>query len=149
MKHQMRRSCTCLNVTNVPCLVNLLLNRWCYFVRCQANFIIRSGGSQSFLQIIWMFSTCIRKWIALPTVPGYPAVVQVGTGLDAPVQFETRPKTRAAVSWRVVIRTGHKPAVLRPGWNWTGHKPAVLRPGWNRTGVPTLQFPQLWLQLII
>jgi len=64
-KHQMRRSCPSLNIINVPCLVHLLLNRQCYFVRCQAKFVIWSGGSQSFLQNIWIFSTCMRKWATI------------------------------------------------------------------------------------
>jgi len=59
-KHQMR--CFCTKVSQAPCLVQHLLNRPCYFVLCQAKFIIWSGGSQSLYLIISIFSTCIQKW---------------------------------------------------------------------------------------
>jgi len=64
-KHQMRHSCTNLKVINVPCLVLLLRTRRYYFVLCQAWFVIWSGGSQSVLRIIWIFSTCVRKWATM------------------------------------------------------------------------------------
>jgi len=62
MKHQTRCSCMNMKVINAPSLVHLLLNRRCYFVLCQARFLIWSGGSQSFWRIIWIFSTCMQKW---------------------------------------------------------------------------------------
>jgi len=66
-KHKMRRFCMNLKVIIAPCLVHLLLKRRCYFVRFQAKFVIWSGGSQSFLQIIWIFSTCMWKWAMIST----------------------------------------------------------------------------------
>jgi len=39
-KHQMRRSRTSLKLIQAPCLVHHQFKRWCYFVRCQAKFII-------------------------------------------------------------------------------------------------------------
>jgi len=65
MKHQIRRSCTNLKVSNAPCLLHLLLKRRCYFVLFLAKFVIWSGGSQSFLRIIWIFSTCMQKWATM------------------------------------------------------------------------------------
>jgi len=62
IKHQMRRSCTNLKCIKAPWLVYLLLKRRCYFVLFLAKFVIWSGGSPSVLQIIWIFSTCMRKW---------------------------------------------------------------------------------------
>jgi len=62
MKQQIRRSCTNQREIQEPCPVHLLLKRRCYFVLCQAMFIIWSGGSQSVLRIIWIFSTCLWKW---------------------------------------------------------------------------------------
>jgi len=64
-KHHMRRSCTTLKVTKAPCLLHLHLKSQCYFVFCQAKFVIWSGGSQSFLRIIWIFSTCLCKWATM------------------------------------------------------------------------------------
>jgi len=48
-KHRTRHSCTSPKVINAPCLVHLLLKRPCYLVRCQAKFLLCSGGSYRFL----------------------------------------------------------------------------------------------------
>ena len=64
-KHQTRHSCMNSKVINEPCHVHLLLKRWSYFVLCQANFFIWSGGSHSFLPMIWIFSTCMQKWATM------------------------------------------------------------------------------------
>jgi len=61
-KHQIRHSSTNLKVIQMPCLVHLLLKRRCYFVLCQAKFLIWSGGSHTLLGIIWIFSKCMWKW---------------------------------------------------------------------------------------
>jgi len=65
MNHQMRRSCSSMKVIKPPCLMHLLIKRQCYSVRCQAKFVIWSGGSQSVLQIIWIFSTCMQIWATM------------------------------------------------------------------------------------
>jgi len=66
-QHQIRRSCTSLKVMKAPCLLHLLLKWQCYFVSCQTKFVISSGGWQSFLQIIWIFSTCMWIWATMST----------------------------------------------------------------------------------
>jgi hypothetical protein len=65
MKHQMMRFCTNLNDITAPCFMYLLLARQCYYILFPTKFVIWSGGSASCLQIIWMFSTCIRKWATM------------------------------------------------------------------------------------
>jgi len=52
IKYRMKCSYTSLKVINAPCLVHLLFKMLWYCVRCQPKFVIWSGGSQSFLQII-------------------------------------------------------------------------------------------------
>jgi hypothetical protein len=64
-KHQTMRFWMNPNVINAPCLVHLLIKRRCYFALCQAKIIIWSGGSQSFLRIIWIFPTCMHKWATI------------------------------------------------------------------------------------
>jgi len=64
-KHHTSHSCTNLTVSEAPCLVHFLLKMRSYFVLCQAKFIIWSGGSRCFLQMIWIFSTCLRKWTTM------------------------------------------------------------------------------------
>jgi len=73
---------------------------------------------------------CFHCWITIPqmvlaTELGYPVAVRVGNDPEAPVRVRNCRATR----------TGHKPLVFGPGWNWTA--------------VPTLQFLQLGLQLSI
>jgi len=66
MEDQIRRWCTNPNVLKAPCHMHLLLlNRRCYFVFCQAKFVIWSDGSQCFLRIIWIFSACLQKWATI------------------------------------------------------------------------------------
>jgi len=70
MKHQMRCSCTNRTVLNAPWLVHFFLKRRCNFVLCQAKFVIWSGCSQSFLRIIWIYSTFLRKWATMSKQKG-------------------------------------------------------------------------------
>jgi len=75
----------------------------------------------------------INSRVVLPTVPGYPVEAWVQKDLEAPVCFQTRPKIRPTLSWRVVTRTRHKHGVFNHvgtgpqfqlcgsynfGWNW-------------------------------
>jgi len=61
-KNPMRHSCNSMKVINARCLVQLLITSRCYFVRWQVKFTIWSGGSQSVLRMILIFSTCMQKW---------------------------------------------------------------------------------------
>jgi len=65
MKHQTRCLCTHLKEVKEPCLVHFFFTRQCYFVLCQAKFVISSAGSQSFLRMIWILSTCMQKWASM------------------------------------------------------------------------------------
>ena len=76
-----------------------------------------------------------ERQLVLATGPGNLPEVRVLTGSS--VRFVSRPgqKPDPLCLGGVVTRTGHKPAVLWPGWN----QPAVL----------TLRFLHLWLRLSI